>query len=82
MAAAVAGLGVMFTGLWSCRAELAQGMLIRLLPAWSLGMVELHVVLAAGRGARPPARGFVAYMARELRHAQAMDQDAFPDKRS
>jgi DNA-binding transcriptional LysR family regulator len=34
-AAAVAGLGVMFTGLWSCRAELAQGMLIRLLPAWS-----------------------------------------------
>ncbi len=81
MTAAAAGLGVMSTGLWSCRTELAQGMLLRLLPAWSLGTVGLHVVLAAGRAAKPSARGFVAHMARELRHGQAVARNAFPDRR-
>lgn len=72
-AAAVTGLGMMSTSLWSCRAELAQGTLLPVLPGWSLGMVGLHVVLAAGHAAKPSARGFVAYLAGEMRRRQPAD---------
>jgi DNA-binding transcriptional LysR family regulator len=54
-AAAVAGLGILATGFWGCRAELSDGRLIPLLPDWAVEPIELHAVYPGCPG-RPPAR--------------------------
>jgi DNA-binding transcriptional LysR family regulator len=66
LAAAVAGLGITSIGLWNCRAELASGALVQVLPAWHLKPIELHAVLAAGRAAKPSTRAFADYLASAL----------------
>lgn len=66
-AAAVAGLGVVSTGHLSCRAEIADGSLVRVLPDWSMGSAEVNAVLPAGRAAKPSARAFAEFLVRELR---------------
>lgn len=49
-AAAVAGLGIISTGLIGCRAELASSALVRVLPDWHGSASEIHAVFpAAGR---------------------------------
>jgi DNA-binding transcriptional LysR family regulator len=65
--AAVAGLGILATGLWGCRAELCDGRLIPLLPDWAVEPIELNAVYPAARAARPAARALVAYLADELK---------------
>lgn len=65
-AAAVVGIGIASTGTWGCRAELADGRLVQLLPEWQMEPVEVHAVLAAGRTAKPSARAFAEYLAEEL----------------
>lgn len=67
VAAAVAGLGIVTTTLWGCRAELADGSLVRLLPDWSMGDVEVHGMFTPGRPPKPAARALVEYLAAELR---------------
>jgi DNA-binding transcriptional LysR family regulator len=67
VAAAVAGLGVVTTALWGCRAELARGALIPLLPDWKMGDVEVHGMFTPGRPPKPAARAFVEYLMAELR---------------
>ena len=67
-AAAVAGLGIVSTGLWNCRPELASGALVQVLAEWQLKPIELHAVFTAGRAAKPSARAFANYLA-----------SAFPD---
>ena len=66
-AAAVAGLGIISTALWACRAELASGALVRVLADWSMAAVELHAVFPAGRAAKPAARALAEYLSRTLR---------------
>jgi len=66
VAAAVAGLGLLSTGLLSCRAELASGALVRVLPDWSMSGVEFHAVFPAGRASKASARALVDYLAAEL----------------
>lgn len=67
VAAAVAGLGIVSTGHWGCRSELAAGTLLRVLPDWRMGESEVHAVFAAGRGAKPAARAFADHLAASFR---------------
>lgn len=67
VAAAVAGLGIVSTSLWGCRAELASGALVRLLEGWRTEPVEVHAVFPDGRAAKPSARALVDYFAEALR---------------
>ena len=67
VAAAVAGLGIVTTALWGCRAELANGSLVRLLPDWSMGDVEVHGMFTPGRPPKPAARALVEHLAAALR---------------
>jgi DNA-binding transcriptional LysR family regulator len=67
IAAAVAGLGIVMTPFGACRRELESGELVRLLPEWDAGTVELNAVFASGRAAKPSARAFVDYLIAALR---------------
>lgn len=67
VAAAVAGLGVVTTALWGCRAELVRGSLVQLLPDWKMGDVEVHGMFTPGRPPKPSARALVEYLMVELR---------------
>ena len=67
VAAAVAGMGIVTTALWGCRAELASGSLVQLLPDWKMGEVEVHGLFTPGRLPKPAARAFVEYLIAELR---------------
>ena len=62
VAAAAAGLGIVSTVFWGCRAELEEGTLVQVLPEWKTELVELHAVFAAGRAAKPAARAFIDYL--------------------
>ena len=67
IAAAVAGIGVVTTALWGCRAELSSGSLVRLLADWEMGDVEVHGMFTPGRPPKPAARALVEYLIAELR---------------
>lgn len=62
VAAAVAGIGIVATVLWGCRAELGNGSLVRLLADWETELVELHAVFPAGRATKTSARAFVDHL--------------------
>jgi len=66
-AAAVAGLGIVSTGLWGCRAELASGALVRILEDWSMPSQEINALFPAGRGAKRSARAFVDFLIDDLK---------------
>jgi DNA-binding transcriptional LysR family regulator len=68
--AAVAGLGIVMAPLVACRREVERGELVRLLPEWDAGTVELNAVYASGRAAKPSARAFVEYLIAALREEQ------------
>jgi DNA-binding transcriptional LysR family regulator len=56
----------------ACRRELEKGELIRLLPEWDAGTVQLSPVFASGRAAKPSARAFVDYLIAALRKDEPM----------
>ncbi|MEM6587793.1 MAG: LysR substrate-binding domain-containing protein [Pseudomonadota bacterium] len=60
--AAVAGLGIVSTSYWSCKNELEDGSLVRLLPEWVIGNVEVNALLASGRHTKPSARAFTKHL--------------------
>lgn len=66
IAAAAAGMGVATTALWGCRAELASGALVELLPDWTMGQVEVHGMFTPGRLPKPSARALVEYLIAKL----------------
>jgi DNA-binding transcriptional LysR family regulator len=70
IAAAVEGLGIVMTPFGACRRELERGDLIRLLPEWDAGTVELNAVYASGTAAKPSARAFVDYLIAALRETE------------
>ena len=82
IAAAVEGLGIVMTPLGACRRELERGELVRLLPEWDAGTVELNAVYASGRAAKPSARAFVDYLIAALREDQPpSDRPSIDEKR-
>jgi DNA-binding transcriptional LysR family regulator len=54
--------------LGACLKELGDGTLVRVLPDWDMGAIELHAVFAAGRAAKPAARAFADFYAGNLQH--------------
>jgi DNA-binding transcriptional LysR family regulator len=63
VAAANAGLGIVATSGWGCRAEVESGALRRVLGDWDMGQVDIHAVFPAGRAAKPAARAFADHLA-------------------
>jgi DNA-binding transcriptional LysR family regulator len=64
--AAAHGLGIVMAPLSLCRREIGSGALLRLLPDWDAGTVELNALFAGGRAAKPSARAFVDYLIKAL----------------
>jgi DNA-binding transcriptional LysR family regulator len=66
-AAAVAGMGIVHTSVWGCRAEVERGDLVPVLADWDMGAADISAVFAAGRAAKPAARAFADYLALAFR---------------
>jgi DNA-binding transcriptional LysR family regulator len=64
VAAAVAGIGILSTGLRGAHREIDDGSLVRVLEDWTMGSAELRAVFPAGRSTKPAARAFVEYLLR------------------
>jgi len=67
--AAVNGLGILSTGKLSCLEELQQGTLVQVLADWQMDAADAFVVLVDGRMAKPSAKAFADFIAKE---AQAL----------
>jgi DNA-binding transcriptional LysR family regulator len=63
LAAAVAGLGLVSMTVGAARKGIAEDLLVRVLPDWDIGEVELHAVFPARKAAKPSARAFVDLLA-------------------
>jgi DNA-binding transcriptional LysR family regulator len=77
IAAAVEGLGIVMTPLGVCRRELERGELVRVLPEWDAGTVELNAVYASARAAKPSARAFVDYLVAALHETERPPSEMF-----
>jgi DNA-binding transcriptional LysR family regulator len=62
VAAAVAGLGIASTGVIAAGKPLASRKLVRILPDWDTGSVEVHAVFPAGRATKAAARALADHM--------------------
>ena len=62
--AAVAGLGVVCLPETICRAAVAAGQLVRVLPEWTAGRVTTTIVMPHRRGQLPAVRAAVEFLAR------------------
>jgi DNA-binding transcriptional LysR family regulator len=67
-ALAKAGLGVAVASLWMCRAELAAGDLVQVLPGSRLDPVDVHAIFPAGWQPSRKVRAFIDYLAAALRN--------------
>jgi DNA-binding transcriptional LysR family regulator len=68
-ASAVAGLGIAASSENSARAELEAGELVRVLPDWDFGSMEVNALFVSGKTIMPAARAFTDFLLRELRAA-------------
>jgi len=71
IAAAKAGLGIVVTGINESFEELNSGVLVRVLPDWTVDPIEVHAVYPAGRAAKPAARTFVDFLIENLRRTRS-----------
>ncbi|WP_158817757.1 LysR family transcriptional regulator [Methylocapsa sp. S129] len=62
IAAAKAGLGFTYSATLAVRRELEEGCLIRILPEWHIGSLQLNVLFPAGKAVKPAAREFGAFV--------------------
>jgi DNA-binding transcriptional LysR family regulator len=69
MASAVAGLGIAASSKNSARAELDAGKLVRVLPDWDFGSMELNALFVSGKTIKPAARAFTDFLLKEIRAA-------------
>lgn len=63
LAAAVAGLGIALLPDRVCRAALASGALVRVLPAWHAQVGIVHLVFTTRRGLPPAVRSLIDHLA-------------------
>ncbi len=61
--AAAAGLGIALLPDHTCRADLASGRLVRLLPGWGGRNGVVHIVFTTRRGLSPAVRAFIDHLA-------------------
>lgn len=66
-ASAVAGLGITASSENITRAELQLGQLVRVLPDWDFGSMEVNALFVGGKTIKPAARAFADFLLRELR---------------
>ncbi|MEM7059220.1 MAG: LysR substrate-binding domain-containing protein [Pseudomonadota bacterium] len=66
-AAAVAGMGIISTAYWGCKAELDSGKLVQLLPDWDLGTIEVNAVLPNRQSAKRSARALADFLVASFR---------------
>ena len=67
VAAAVTGLGIATTSIIASRNELANRSLVRVLPDWQMGSLDVHAVFPAGRAAKAAARALAEHVADAFR---------------
>ena len=65
IAAAVAGMGIVTASSGSCRREMDNGGLVRVLEDWDLGSMELKSVFAGDRTTKRAARAFTDHLIEE-----------------
>jgi DNA-binding transcriptional LysR family regulator len=66
VAAAVAGSGIVYTGILALRRELGDGRLVQVLPDWDAGDFEVHAVFPSRRAIKASARAFAEFLAHEM----------------
>jgi DNA-binding transcriptional LysR family regulator len=66
VAAATAGMGIASIGYWSCRCELRDGRLVRLLTDWETVPTKVYAYFPLGKATRFAARAFIDFLAAEL----------------
>jgi DNA-binding transcriptional LysR family regulator len=72
LSAATAGLGIVSTTSWACRAEVERGTLVHVLAAWRMAELPVHAYFPMGRTTRLAARSFVDFIADEIK-ARSLD---------
>ncbi|TFW18676.1 LysR family transcriptional regulator [Duganella callida] len=65
-ASSVAGLGIHCLSEAGCYKELKDGSLIRLLPDWDMGSIEVNALFTSGRASKPSAKAFFEYLKSQL----------------
>ena len=73
--AAIAGTGMALLPDYACRAPLADGRLVHLLPDWAVPRGTVHLVFTGRRGLLPSVRAFVDHVAREFPRLHAACQE-------
>ena len=68
-ASAVVGLGITAPSENSARAGLEAGQLVRVLPDWDFGSMEVNALFVSRKTIKPAARAFADFLLRELRAA-------------
>lgn len=71
-AAALAGEGVAIVPLHTCRHELAQGTLLRVLPGWEVARRTLSLILPASKGLMPSVRALADFL---VNHVPSLLED-------
>ncbi len=66
VAAAVAGLGIVYTGTLALSCELGDGRLVQVLPDWDAGGFEVNAVFPSRRAIKASARAFAEFLAHEM----------------
>lgn len=64
--AAEQGLGIVALPAYTCRAELASGQLLRVLPEWSVGEAKLSVLMPSRLGVPPHIKAFSEFLRKEV----------------
>ena len=68
-----AGLGVAVASLPAFSEDLDAGLLVQLLPDWSLGDIEAHALFPSGQAAKPAARALVEHLMHGLQSGRSRD---------
>jgi len=66
VSAVTVGMGIASIGYWSCRRELSEGQLIRLLTDWEMIPTPVHAYFPLGKATRFAAKAFIQFIASEL----------------
>lgn len=64
--AAAEGLGIVSLPAYTCRKEIAQGSLVRVLPDWDSGKAQLSLLTPSRKGQSPSVRAFGDYLMSNL----------------
>lgn len=70
--AAADGLGIVALPAYVCRAEIASGQLLSVLPDWSAGDAHISVVMPSRKGVPPVVRAFADFLRQELPRVTAL----------